>query len=128
MHNREVADYWAQEEKYVRAVREMTRHFGNVKIKITFRSQDDLASSLYNQTIKNSLGYSYSYNEFLEKMAPVFDYNRHLLLFRNLLLRQENITVTLMGEGDAVAEFSRICWINSKLSNLFKNDSVRMNA
>lgn len=104
VHNRPVSDYWAEEEKSIAAVRECTKNFKTVKIKIVFRPQDDLAASLYNQTIKNSLGYSYTYADFLSRMKYVFDYDRHLLLWEKHF-GANNISVSYMSKQDAVKEF-----------------------
>ncbi len=75
------SDYWDSEAKFVNDVRESCAGYEEIMVTCTFRPQDELAGSLYNQMVKNTHGITESYSEFLELSGPIYDYARHVALW-----------------------------------------------
>lgn len=93
IHNnpRQFDDYWENEKKLIQDLKDCCSAFSNIQIACYFRPQDELASSLYNQFIKNVFGISDDYEGFLKKVSPVFDYNKHVKLWENAF-GQKNVS------------------------------------
>lgn len=69
-------DYWENERRLIDTVRACCDGF-DVTVCAYLRPQDEFASSLYNQLVKNVVGIDHSYEAFVEAMRPAFDYDRH---------------------------------------------------
>lgn len=72
--------YWENEDNFVAKSRDVFEGF-DVHPVIYLRPQDDFASSLYNQFVKNTLGISDGFGDFIEKIRPALDYNGHIALW-----------------------------------------------
>ncbi|MCB1681065.1 MAG: hypothetical protein KDI65_03950 [Alphaproteobacteria bacterium] len=82
LQKRERSDnYWTHEERLVQDVKEACAGYEDILVTCTFRPQDELAGSLYNQFVKNVFGISESYSKFLEHSRPIYDYAEHLSLW-----------------------------------------------
>ncbi len=77
-------DYWTNEERLIRDLHESCDGYGEIDIVCYLRAQNELASSLYNQFVKNTFGISDSFVDFLKIVAPIFDYERHIQLWENV--------------------------------------------
>lgn len=75
--------YWEMEDVFVRNVKSSCDIFSDIQIICYFRPQDEFASSLYNQLVKNVFGVSYDFEEFLKSALPIFDYSKHIDLWEN---------------------------------------------
>jgi hypothetical protein len=94
-------DYWANEQRLIENLRSCCNDF-EVKILSYLRPQDEFASSLYNQLIKNVVGIDYDYESFIKHMHSMFDYDRQFsrwektfgaerVHLRNFLTHQDRI-------------------------------------
>lgn len=78
---RDVADYWDNEEKLIFELRKHCTIFNHIRIVCYIRPQDEFASSVYNQMVKSTIGTSLYYLDFLRKIKESFDYRHHLSLW-----------------------------------------------
>ncbi len=76
-------DYWANEQILIEKMHACCKDF-EVSIVAYLRPQDEFASSLYNQLIKNVVGIDHSYNTFVSAMRFAFDYEKHFTLWENV--------------------------------------------
>ena len=77
----ETGSYFINEEKRIKDLQKACSIFKEVKIVCYFRPQDDFASSIYNQVIKNDFEKSCSYMDYLNLCPELFNYNSHIKLF-----------------------------------------------
>ena len=105
-HARNVQDYWKNERLLIGTLKEGCEGFDEVRIACYLRPQDDLASSLYNQFVKNVVGTERSYESFIDGIKPVFDYDRHISLWEEVFGMQA-VTVRNFTAGgfDIVKDF-----------------------
>jgi hypothetical protein len=73
-------DYWASEQRLIATMRDCCEGL-DVRVVAYLRPQDEFASSLYNQLVKNVVGIEHSYDEFIATMRPAFDYEGHFALW-----------------------------------------------
>lgn len=78
---RPIADYWDMELSLIEKLHDFCADYDKTSIVTYFRPQDGFAASLYNQFVKNSIGISASFEEFLQTVTPIFDYERHINLW-----------------------------------------------
>ncbi len=74
-------EYWENETRLVQEVREACAGYEKISVTCTFRPQDELAGSLYNQFVKNVFGIDSSYSEFLAQSRDIYDYEKHIELW-----------------------------------------------
>jgi hypothetical protein len=79
----EEVDYWDNEGRLVAELKNYCVMFDDVRVVCYVRPQDEFAGSIYNQMVKSTVGTSLSYPDFIMKLLPVFDYDRHLYLWKN---------------------------------------------
>lgn len=76
-------DYWDNEQHLIEKMRDCCEGM-EVSVLAYLRPQDEFASSLYNQFIKNVLGTGHSYDEFIAAMRPAFNYEGHFALWEKI--------------------------------------------
>lgn len=105
-HARTARDYWENERMLIKCAKECLKDYDDVSVVCYVRAQDGLASSLYNQFVKNVVGIDGSYDEFLTTIKPVFDYNRHLSLWEEVFgARAVKVRNFVPGKIDIVQDF-----------------------
>lgn len=80
---RAVDDYWRHERKCVARLAELLPS-DNVTVICYLRRQDVFLESLYNQMVKEALGYGGSFDDFLGEAERVADYAGHLGIWRDV--------------------------------------------
>jgi len=75
-------DYWDRKQEFLARVRRVLRDFDEITFHICFRRHDEYAASLYTTNL-TSHRFDWSFQEFLERCAPIFDYKRQLESFRS---------------------------------------------
>lgn len=81
---RPLSDYWKNEEDLIEKLRNCCNGYTEISVTCYLRPQDDFASSLYNQFVKNVFGISEDYESFVRKNENLFDYDRHLALWERV--------------------------------------------
>lgn len=81
---RQIEDYWDNEKALIQTLKACCKDYKEIDVVCYLRPQDELASSLYNQFVKNTFGISSSYNEFIEIVRPIFSYDRHIALWQEI--------------------------------------------
>ena len=76
-------DYWANEQRLIEKMRDCCEGL-DVRVVAYLRPQDEFASSLYNQLVKNVFGIDRSYEEFIGALRPAFDYQGHFALWEEI--------------------------------------------
>ena len=101
-------DYWSSERRLIEQVKECCASFSDIRIACYLRPQDELASSLYNQLIKNTFGITSDYQTFLEQTRDIYDYAAHLNLWADIFGR-DKITLKNFHEAkkDIISDFCR---------------------
>jgi len=88
--NSDLDSYFFNERKLIKQLKKACSPFKEVKIVCYFKPQDEFASSIYNQEIKNTFGISSSYLNYLKLRPDLFNYNSYIKLFEENF-GQENI-------------------------------------
>ena len=81
-HGFDQPDYWDRKQEFLARVRRVLRDFDEITFHICFRPHDEYAASLYTTNL-TSHKIDWSFQEFLERCAPIFDYKRQLESFRS---------------------------------------------
>lgn len=76
-------DYWVNEQRLIEKLRDCCEDL-EVRVLAYLRPQDEFASSLYNQLVKNVFGIDHSYDEFIGAMRLAFDYEGHFALWEKI--------------------------------------------
>jgi hypothetical protein len=76
-------EYWQGRSDYLERLRTVLRDFDNITIFVCFRRHDAFAQSLYTTNILTDR-YRWSFAEFRERCAPLFDYRRQVEMFREV--------------------------------------------
>lgn len=74
-------EYWQIEARLIEELYKCCDGYDDIKIACYLRPQDDFAAALYNQFVKISPYFDDTYEEFVEGYKPIFDYERHILLW-----------------------------------------------
>lgn len=77
-------DYWGSEARLIEEMRQCCNGYDEIKIACYLGPQDEYAVSLYNQFVENNFGISDSFEEFVETAKSIFDYERHIRLWKNV--------------------------------------------
>lgn len=77
-------NYWDNEARLIEEMRKCCNGYDEIRIACYLRPQDEYATSLYNQFVKNVFGISDSFEEFVETAKPIFDYEHHIRLWENV--------------------------------------------
>ena len=84
--------YWEHEAAFVDKVKQACSSFEAVRISCYLRPQDEFASSIYNQFVKNTIGIAATFEDCIQTIKPIFDYDHHIRLWENAF-GQDNIVV-----------------------------------
>lgn len=90
-------DYWDNEGDLIEQLKNACGVFTEINIACYLRPQDELASSLYNQLVKNVIGISSGYSEFLNDTKNIYDYAAHIDLWAKFFGKQ---SITLKSFND----------------------------
>ncbi len=74
-------DYWDLRRDYLKRLQTVLRDFDEIGVFLCFRRHDNFAQSLYATNILSNQ-YRWSFAEFRERCAPLFDYRRQVHEFR----------------------------------------------
>jgi hypothetical protein len=77
-------DYWRNEARLIDELRQCCSGYDGIRIACYLRPQDEFASSFYNQLVKNAFGISDTFEEFLAKAKPIFDYESTIRVWENI--------------------------------------------
>ena len=125
--NRLIEDYYENERRLVTRLREHCSKFDCVQVACYLRSQEELATSLYNQFVKNVYGISYSFERFCREIEPMLDYHRLLGLWE-AAFGNNSIAIRsyLESRQDPVGDFCR-SFLNLNCLTLGNKRELHMN-
>jgi hypothetical protein len=76
----EAEDYWERKLEYLRRLQNVVADFEEVVVHVCFRRQDEFASSLYATNLLSDRC-RLSFDEFRQRLAPIFDYRTQIEAF-----------------------------------------------
>jgi hypothetical protein len=77
-------DYWQIETRLIEEMRKCCDGYDEIRIACYLKPQDEYAVSLYNQFVKNNFGISDSFEEWVERAKPIFNFERHIRLWESV--------------------------------------------
>lgn len=77
--------YWENEEKIIQKLHDILMPiFDDIQLVCYMRPQDEFAGSIYNQMVKSVRGITDSYEEFILRTLPIYDYAQHMDLWKKI--------------------------------------------
>tara|TARA_B100000925_G_C22002764_1_gene472120 strand:+ start:1245 stop:2372 length:1128 start_codon:yes stop_codon:yes gene_type:complete len=121
------ASYFENEEKNISNLFEACKVFDKVEVVCYFRSQDEFASSIYNQEVKSDFGISNNFIEFLNLNPELFDYISHIKIFEKYF-SHENIKCVNFEEKKNIF-IKDFCenFVSNNFYDLCNNDDYKIN-
>lgn len=128
------AGYWENEAALIDKVKQACAGFESVEIACYLRPQNEFASSIYNQFVKNVIGIPSSFEECIQTIKPIFDYDQHIRLWESAFGRG-NITVKNFTDvqKNIVEDFCNTflnsdCFIKAKKKEFMSNTRLSRDA